>query len=185
MHHIVHSKKYVEVLKASRVFQDFDELTLQKMLLEMKHKHWKAGQFFNNGSGGLHDFYIVCTGRVKEYQIDPNTGREHTFFILHEGDIFDIMNLLDNKPHDMYWETIDDVEALSISKLQMKEWISTYPIMHDDLYHYSVKGCANWKKRYRILSFTTRSSAFQNYFSPTSPGTLQNWYSSTICPTKK
>lgn len=135
MHHIVHSKKYIEVLKSSKVFRDFDVSTLQKLLLKMKHKHWKAGQFFNNSSGNLHEFYIVCTGRVKEYQIDPNTGREHTYFILHKGDIFDIMNLLDNKPHEMYWETIDDVEALSISKPQMKEWIRTYPVMHDDLYH--------------------------------------------------
>ena len=36
----------------------------------------------------------------------------------------------------MYWETIDDVEALSIPKPLMKEWIIAYPMMHDDLYKY-------------------------------------------------
>ncbi len=131
-----HPDKFIDALKNSTVFQDFDKMTLQKLLLKMTHKHWKAGQFFNNYQGGLHEFYFICSGRVKEYQIDESTGREHTFFMLQQGDIFDVMNLLDNKPHEMYWETLDDVEALSITKPLMKEWISAYPMMHDDLYNY-------------------------------------------------
>jgi len=133
---ITNPERYIRILKESQVFQDFDNLTLRKLLLKMNYKRWKSGQYFNNYNGEIHEFYFICSGRVKEYQIDASTGREHTFFLLQHGDIFDVMHLLDNKPHDMYWETIDEVEALSISQPLMREWINTYPMMHDDLYKY-------------------------------------------------
>lgn len=130
------SKKYINILKNSSIFQDFEEEKLKKLLSKMTLNKWEIGRNLTNYQGVLPAFYFICSGRVKEFQIEDNTGREHTFFILKQGDIFDIMNLLDNEPHDMLWETLDEVEVLSIPKKMMLEWIEKYPIMHDDIYNY-------------------------------------------------
>ena len=41
---ITNPEKFIRILKESQVFQDFDVVSLQKLLMQMRHKRWKAGQ---------------------------------------------------------------------------------------------------------------------------------------------
>lgn len=59
-------------------------------------------------------FHFIVSGRIKVFKSNPDTGREHTVFVLSDGDVFDVLSLLHTKPHDVYWEALDTSEILKI-----------------------------------------------------------------------
>lgn len=72
-------------------------------------------------------FYFIIEGRLKAYQIEKNSGREFTFFILKNGDVFDILCLLDGCEHDIYYESLDRVILLKTPLEQMQAWVKEKP----------------------------------------------------------
>jgi CRP/FNR family cyclic AMP-dependent transcriptional regulator len=40
-------------------------------------------------------FHFIVSGRLKVFKSNPDTSREHTVFVLSNGDVFDILSLLD------------------------------------------------------------------------------------------
>jgi CRP/FNR family transcriptional regulator len=81
-------------------------------------------------------FHFIVSGRLKVFKSNPDTGREHTVFVLSAGDVFDVLSLLDTKPHDVYWEALDVLEVLNIPMDQMRSWINEYPVMHKSILYY-------------------------------------------------
>ncbi len=49
-------------------------------------------------------FYIILRGKVKIYQMNINSGKEQTIYLMGRGDMFDTVTLLDNNPHDIMSE---------------------------------------------------------------------------------
>lgn len=81
-------------------------------------------------------FHFIISGRLKIFKSNPDTGREHTVFVLSNGDVFDVLSLLDSEPHDVYWEALDVLEVLKIPMSQMRLWINEYPIIHKAILYY-------------------------------------------------
>lgn len=75
----------------------------------------------------LHDFYIVLDGKVKTYQINFDTSKEQTLFIYKRGDMFDVLSLLDKKPHDVIYEVLEDVKLLQLPIEKVRYWIENSP----------------------------------------------------------
>jgi CRP/FNR family transcriptional regulator len=125
----------LEVLKESLIFKAMETSDLRIMLQLMTKSIWNSGSFKSSGDfkSTLH---FIVSGRVKEYQINPHTGREHTIFILSHGDIFDILRIMDSESHDVYWEAIDEMEILSISWSDMKQWLIDYPLLNSSIIKY-------------------------------------------------
>lgn len=59
--------------------------------------------------------------------VDPASGREFTLFLLIKNDLFDLICLLENKEHLVYYETLDEVRLLSLPIEKMREWINDHP----------------------------------------------------------
>jgi CRP-like cAMP-binding protein len=57
-------------------------------------------------------FYVVKRGKVKNYQLNLENGKEQTLYIFREGDMFDTVILLDGEPHDVMYEVIEECELL-------------------------------------------------------------------------
>ncbi|RUM72784.1 MAG: Crp/Fnr family transcriptional regulator [Sulfurovum sp.] len=57
-------------------------------------------------------FYVVKSGKVKNYQLNLDNGKEQTLYIFREGDMFDTVTLLDGEPHDVMYEVIEACELL-------------------------------------------------------------------------
>ncbi len=72
-------------------------------------------------------FHIIVSGRVQIEQINEETGRTVTLFLLAPGDAFDILKLLTDRPGDGILVALDDLELLSIGIRQVREWIGTHP----------------------------------------------------------
>lgn len=68
-------------------------------------------------------FYVVVDGRVKTYQINFQTNKEQTIFIYKRGDMFDVISLLDGKPHEVIYEVIEDVQILRLPIEKVRYWL--------------------------------------------------------------
>ena len=109
----------------------FDSQLLNQMSTEL----WKVRNFKSSIEVGS-TFYFIVSGKLKVFKSNPETGREHTLFVLSNGDVFDVLSLLDSKPHDVYWEALDKMEVLKIPMDQMRLWINKYPVMHKSILYY-------------------------------------------------
>ena len=68
-------------------------------------------------------FYVVMDGRVKTYQINSQTNKEQTLFIYKRGDMFDVISLLDGKPHEVTYEVIEDANILRLPIERVRYWL--------------------------------------------------------------
>jgi CRP/FNR family transcriptional regulator len=101
----------------------------------MTVEHWSAKSFKSNMEVAA-TFHFIVSGRLKVFKANPDTGREHTVFVLSNGDVFDVLSMLDTKPHDVYWEALDVLEVLKIPMDQMRLWINKYPVIHKAILYY-------------------------------------------------
>ena len=130
-----HFLKYLEALTSSPFFKDSSTDSINELLHSMSEEHWNA-KSFKSSTDVVSTFHFIVSGRLKVYKSNPDTGREHTVFVLSKGDVFDVLSLLDTKPHDVYWEALDSLEVLKISMEQMRHWINKYPVMHKAILYY-------------------------------------------------
>ncbi len=68
-------------------------------------------------------FYIVIDGRVKTYQYNIQTDKEQTIFIYKRGDMFDVISLLDSKPHEVTYEVLENCKVLQIPIDRVRYWL--------------------------------------------------------------
>ena len=68
-------------------------------------------------------FYIVVDGRIKTSQINFENNKEQTIFIYKRGDMFDIITLLDDKPHDVLYEVIENAKVLQLPIERVRYWL--------------------------------------------------------------
>ncbi|MGE4396652.1 MAG: Crp/Fnr family transcriptional regulator, partial [Sulfurimonas sp.] len=71
----------------------------------------------------LKHFYIVIEGRVKTYQMNLDNAKEQTIFIYKRGDMFDVISLLDEKPHEVVYEVLEDCRVLQLPIEKVRYWI--------------------------------------------------------------
>ncbi|MBE0515056.1 Crp/Fnr family transcriptional regulator [Sulfurimonas sp.] len=68
-------------------------------------------------------FYILIDGRVKTYQINFDNAKEQTIFIYKRGDMFDVISLLDEKPHEVAYEVLEECMVLQFPIEKVRYWI--------------------------------------------------------------
>jgi len=113
-------------LKNAPLFKDLDEETIRGILDECTETEWKRGETIDPEVGS-HTMFVIISGRVKITQVDPESGRSISLFLLKEGDIFDVFSLLDGKEHIVFPIPLDHVFLLSIPLTRAREWIEEHP----------------------------------------------------------
>jgi len=81
-------------------------------------------------------FYIVVNGRVKTYQINFENNKEQTIMVYKRGDMFDIISLLDAKPHDIAYEVIEDLLVLQLPIEKVRYWLENDPTFNKKFFPY-------------------------------------------------
>ena len=130
-----HYVRCAEVLKGSLLFKNMDNQEIHAILNHMTRLKWKKGIFTNSTEFNA-SLHFIISGRIKEYQINKNNGREHTIFILTKGDAFDILNLLDTDRHMLYWETLDDMELLTVPIEEIRHMVEDNPKFNRSILSY-------------------------------------------------
>ncbi|WP_037325131.1 Crp/Fnr family transcriptional regulator [Salinimicrobium terrae] len=126
-------RKYTGILSSNKLLKDLCQDELQKLLDELEEVEWPKSTCSIYKQRTSNHFHFIISGRLKVYQINVNTGREFTFFLLKKNDAFDILCLLDGDDHDVYYETLDRVVLLSLPMERMKKWVRAHPEINKNL----------------------------------------------------
>lgn len=120
--------------KQSTFFSSLDEEQLANMLQGFRRETWKKN---TTSDFHLHErFYVVTKGRVELIRTDYSTGRDLTVFLLHPGDAFDVITLLDGNAHDITPMALDQVDVLSVPIASVREWIEAHPAFNQQFLPY-------------------------------------------------
>jgi CRP-like cAMP-binding protein len=85
--------------------------------------------FFEKGEDPLSSgdtlkyFYFIMEGKIKIYDIDFETSKEQTLYILSHGDMFDVVSLLDGKPNQYISEVLEESRIIQVPLEDVKQMI--------------------------------------------------------------
>lgn len=99
---------------------------------EFKDEFYDSADMFEYEKGSapfsgdelLRYFYIVLDGKIKTYQINFENSKEQTLFVYDRGDMFDVISLLDEKPHDVIYEVLEDCRVMRLPIEKVRYWIN-------------------------------------------------------------
>ncbi len=102
-----------------------------------KHKIYQKGESdFDTDNY----FYFILRGKIKISQINFETGREQILYLLSKDDMFDIVTLLDNRPHnDFLIEVIEECEVIEVPLSSVRELLQKEPTFQKFFFPYIAK----------------------------------------------
>jgi len=99
---------------------------LDDMLTHFRFESWNKGSR-HDSQIALQRFYVVLEGRMELTQINPLTGKQITLIILKEGDVYDVLTLLDGQKHNIIPVARDDLKLISAPIDPVRDWIKQHP----------------------------------------------------------
>ncbi len=84
----------------------------------------------------LKHFYIVLEGCIKVFQYNPDKNREQTLYLLRRKDFFDVLTLLDHKPHEVYTTALQTSQVLELPIERVRTWLHTNPAFNKAFFPY-------------------------------------------------
>lgn len=151
--------KYFEALKKNEILKEVEEKDLLEFLDLLTEDVLPKNTCSLNNLKTSNNFHFIISGRLKSYQIDNNSGRELTFFILKQGDVFDILCLLDGCEHDIYYESLERVVLLTIPMAEMKIWLREHPSVNKNLLPYlgrQIRTLEEYASSVTLINISTR-----------------------------
>ncbi len=130
---------YFQALQKNELLKGLNDTLLLRFLDDLEEEVMPKNTCSLGSLKTLRSFYFIVSGRLKAYQIEENNAREFTFFLLKEGDVFDILCLLDGCEHPIYYESLDRVVLLAIPMQRMQSWIKDHPEINRNLLPYLSK----------------------------------------------
>ncbi len=115
-----------EILRSSGLFRDVDDELLGDILHRMHRETWARKRTVAAEDENKR-FHVILSGRLQVVQINEETGRIVTLFLLAPGDAFDILQLLTGTPCEGTFVARDDLDLLTLPVDEMREWISAHP----------------------------------------------------------
>ncbi|UNY97947.1 Crp/Fnr family transcriptional regulator [Zhouia spongiae] len=135
--------KYFNSLRENPLLHTVDDNELNKLLHLGAIEKWPKKTCILDPERTLYKFHIIISGRLKTYKTNSINSRHITLFLLFPGAMFDILSLYDSGKHDIYYETLDDLEVLCIPVARMKAWLGNNPSLHDKLIKHLTKQVKN------------------------------------------
>ncbi|MCH4823059.1 Crp/Fnr family transcriptional regulator [Gramella lutea] len=129
--------KYKSILLDSQLFSDLNEEQWLHLLENFHEEKWSKNSCIINHQKFLFHFYIITSGRIKMYNVDRFSEKEHTLFLLKEADAFDLFCLLDGTKHQVYYECLDDIKVLAIPMDKLKDWLNKNPKQYQHFLSYA------------------------------------------------
>ncbi len=117
------------ILHGSGLFCDVDDGLLDDILRRMHRETW-ARKRTAPAENEDNRFHVILSGRLQVVQINEETGRIVTLFLLAPGDAFDMLQLLTGTPCEGTFVARDDLDLLTLPTDEMREWISDHPEMN-------------------------------------------------------
>ncbi len=126
---------YRQRLSQTELFQNLPLQTLDTMLAHFRFESWNKGSIHDSRIT-LQRFYLVLEGRMQLTQTHPGTGKQLTISILKEGDMYDVLTLLDGQHHNVTPSALDSLKLLSAPIDKVRSWIKQHPEFNDNFMPY-------------------------------------------------
>lgn len=139
--------------------QSSQQLVLQEINntpLVVKNKkdlYFKKGEDPLASSNTLEYFYFVMSGKIKIYDIDFESSKEQTLYMLSYGDMFDVVSLLDGKPNQYISEVLEDTHVIQLPLGDVKEMILQDAKFRQYFYNYIASQLKSMEELAVSLSF--------------------------------
>ncbi|WP_083425940.1 Crp/Fnr family transcriptional regulator [Zhouia amylolytica] len=132
-------QKYLDSLRENPLLNTVSDSELNNLLQLGSAEEWPKKTCIIDCKRALYKFHIIISGRLKIYKTNGSNNRHLTLFMLRKGDMFDVLSLLDNQEHHVYYETLDELKVLCIPIVNMKTWIDKNPGFTQNLLTYLTK----------------------------------------------
>jgi len=119
-----------------QIFHGLDDAFKEEINQSAKLVTFKKNQIPFLDNELMNYFYVVVDGTMKTYQLNLHNSKEQTISILQSGDMFDIITLLDGKPHEVMYEAIENTTTLQIPIEKVREWIKTSETFNQKFFPY-------------------------------------------------
>ena len=123
----LHYDRCLELLGQSPLFSGVNDALLEDMLRIFHYTTRAKGEIAISPKQASDRLYLVISGRAKVAVYNPDNGREHIMFLIGPGDSFDLISLLDGEWHDAVATALEDMEVLSTTVQQAREWLNQHP----------------------------------------------------------
>ncbi|TRO66532.1 Crp/Fnr family transcriptional regulator [Christiangramia sabulilitoris] len=118
---------YQAVLNNCELFSGLSREQWLDLLQDFHEEKWTRNTCIINHQKFLFHFYIITSGRLKMYNTDKHSEKEHTLFLLKRSDVFDIFCLFDGIKHRVFYECLDDIKVLAIPMDKLRDWLKNNP----------------------------------------------------------
>ena len=126
----------LDVIRKNPLFAGLERSALNAVASAFASNRWRKHSEILTADETVARFMIITRGRVKIARSDPHSGRELTLWLLGPGDAFDVVSLLDGKPHAVSAWALDDVETLSAPMPLARQWIERFPAFRLEAHRY-------------------------------------------------
>ena len=127
-----------KLIQQSHFFSSLPEKLVNEMMQDFKAERWAKNSFIDRHLL-QHRFFLLLEGRIEVTRTHPETGRSVMLDLLHPGDGFDIITLLDGEIHDVVLSPLEELKVISIPIEKMRNWIWNYPELNRKFMPYLAK----------------------------------------------
>jgi CRP/FNR family transcriptional regulator, cyclic AMP receptor protein len=120
----------------SPLFEGVDQHTVSSIAGSLAEESWSKGQLIMGAADSIESFRLVIEGRVKIVRSNSHDGHELTLWLLGPGDGFDIVSLLDGKPHAVTAWAVDNVVTKVAPMSSWHEWLEQSRPLRLAAHHY-------------------------------------------------
>ncbi len=121
-----HRREVVDLLLNVVLFRDMPEEMLRDLSVKLRSVRYRANtNIFHEGDEGA-TLYVILNGAVKVF-IPALDGREVVLAVHRKYDLLGEMSLLDDHPRSASATTIEDTEAMSLSRSDFLSVLDRYP----------------------------------------------------------
>ena len=123
---VMSAEQKKQILMGSGLFQDLEEANIDEIINKFRYQYWPRKRVLS-AEDSKNNFHYLLSGRMKVTQVNEQTGRTITLFLYKPGDVFDVMQLITDRPMDGLFEAQDDLELLTLPVSEMRQWIDKNP----------------------------------------------------------
>ena len=98
-------------------------------------------------------FYFIISGKIKIYQLELESAKEQTLYLLSHGDMFDVVSLLDGQPNEYISEVLEDAHIIQVPLDSVKKLILEDEKFRQYFYSYLAQQLKSMEELAVSLSF--------------------------------
>jgi CRP-like cAMP-binding protein len=124
----IHKKHgIIEILKGSSLFRKLDKREINLLYSVSDYKHFRKDVIIINEGDSVGNFFFIIEGKVQLSKKSPVLEKEYGITILHKGDYFGELSIIDSGDQPVTVTTISDTYLLEIKRDKLVSLMESEP----------------------------------------------------------